>query len=905
MIKICHLLCIYWTEPSRYLRWLTLVKNYCRVTLLLRGRASFTFFVDSDDQGCDDNQWLMDDWIVITSADSSSRFSGVAAFLRRSKFQEDAISHCTWIPGRLLHIRCQGHRAVLDVVVGYQWVWQEKDADKVARKRATFWTKLGCLCQGLPTRHLLIMGADFNSTARPISGLVGRGLHPTTRAHDPDFEALLLEQKLVLLNTWTSATPRLSRTFLHGTQSSQIDFVLTRRRHADLEAKTAHPTTLDLVPCRLGPKHRPLTCTLPWVPGWFLAPKHHKPLRFSLQALRLSVQMQDTVAQEFQRHVSHELYRLPTRASVQDLNAAILPICRKFYPTTRKPQLADFGQAQVVVSVRNMWAAHRAFRHHRGYVSLRTVMAAWRRFVEFQRASKALRRASRQRRRNWLEHQVTLAEAAAAKGDIAGVYRTINHIAPKKRRDKVRIRSVEGHILSVEQEFTEIYRYFSDAFHREDAFVLQTSGLQLEFTEAEIMSAITELKPGKAVPTTSLPADVWKLCSEGFATRCQQIINEGCNEGFQFPSEATDCLLSLLPKPGRPSRRPKDLRPLGLQDPCSKVLAIALKARLLPKVSSFIANRPQYAYCPNKAIDEAISRVASHCSRVRERLRRGTLSVHAKRSGQVESTCFGGLMLSLDLSRTFDELPRRALLASLQHAGVPDELCAAILSLHETCKYTVMHGSCKGSFRMQKGVRQGCALSSLLYSLYTCWLYDTIASRASADWASRFITLFADDSHISFEVNSLTELGFVVRAIRVVFALFKETGMMVNASKSRVVIGLKGSAARRWLRRRYCRVAGEHAVNFGTALSDSSASCCLFCAFRCHSLIWSLREPYAGTQTQSSPAESTAPAACSAQSELFNAASRPVACRLHPQHIALRVARGRIDRCSAAAPRSL
>ena len=414
-----------------------------------------------------------------------------------------------------------------------------------------------------------------------------------------------------------------------------------------------------------------------------------------------------------------------------------------------------------------------------------------------------MRRASRQRRRNWLEHQVTLAEAAAAKGDIAGVYRTINHIAPKKRRDKVRIRSVDGHILSVEQEFTEIYRYFSDAFHREDAFTFQTTGLQLEFSEAEIRSAIKELKPGKAVPTTCLPADVWKLCSEGFATRCQHIINEGCNEGFQFPSEATDCLLSLLPKPGRPSRRPKDLRPLGLQDPCSKVLAIALKALLLPIVSSFIANRPQYAYCPNKAIDEAISRVASHCSRVRERLRQGTLSVHARRSGQVESTCFGGLMLSLDLSRAFDELPRRALLASLQHAGVPKELCAAILSLHETCKYTVVHGSCKGSFCMQKGVRRGCTLSPLLYSLYTCWLYDTIASRTSAAWPSRFITLFADDSHVSFEVNSLTELRFVVRAIRVVFALFKETGMMVNASKSKVVIGLKGSAARRWLRRRW------------------------------------------------------------------------------------------------------
>ena len=55
MTKIGHLLCyLQKSGQSGYLRCLTLMKNYCRVTLFfLIGRASFTFLVDSDDQGCD------------------------------------------------------------------------------------------------------------------------------------------------------------------------------------------------------------------------------------------------------------------------------------------------------------------------------------------------------------------------------------------------------------------------------------------------------------------------------------------------------------------------------------------------------------------------------------------------------------------------------------------------------------------------------------------------------------------------------------------------------------------------------------------------------------------------------------------------------------------------------------
>ncbi|CAE7333723.1 unnamed protein product [Symbiodinium microadriaticum] len=538
--------------------------NACTADLVLLQETHWGF-------GREDQEWTLTHWSVITSADPRNRFAGVAILLRKSRFPAQGLSHCTWIPGRLLQVRYRDDYITVDAVVGYQWVWQERDKDKIAKQREHFWTQLSKLCQGIPARHLLFLGADFNSVCRPISGLVGRGVLKTTRPAEPALDTLLDEQKLVLLNTWSSSQPKWCFTFKHGSVETQIDFLAVRRRHADDKA----------------------------------------------QLLRQKVQ-----------------------------------------------------QALVVASVRNMWTAHRAMSMRGRAVSVRNVVAAWKQYVLFRRAYQALRQASRNRRASWLEAQVISAEEAAQRNDIATVYRIVNQIAPKKRRDRVRIRSAAGHILSAEQEYEEIFRYFSRAFQRDADFEYSTEGLQIVFTAEEL--------------------------------------------------------------------------------------------------------------------------------------------------GKVESRCYGGIMLSLDLSRAFDELPRAVLLRTLEYAGTPPELCAIIISVHEACKYTVHHGGQVGSFHMAKGVRQGCTLAPLLYSLYTCWLYDELSRRTDEVWAARLLTLFADDTHVPFEIECAADLGFAVRAIRCVFSLFKETGMVVNAGKSKVVVGLRGSAARRWLRRRCCVTDGSTALNFGT-----------------------------------------------------------------------------------------
>ena len=173
-------------------------------------------------------------------------------------------------------------------------------------------------------------------------------------------------------------------------------------------------------------------------------------------------------------------------------------------------------------------------------------------------------------------------------------------------------------------------------------------------------------------------------------------------------------------------------------------------------------------------------------------------------------------MVSLDLSRAFDQLPRWASQASLEHAQVDAPVIQAIIAVDERCSYTIRHGKHTDSVPMRKGVRQGCTLSPSLYAIFTIWVYDRLSSITSAEWASACVTLFADDSHLSWLVRSIEDLEFVCTCTRRTTELFQSVGMQINVSKSRIVLRVRGSRAKRWLHLHEQRTAQGPVVSVGT-----------------------------------------------------------------------------------------
>ena len=327
-----------------------------------------------------------------------------------------------------------------------------------------------------------------------------------------------------------------------------------------------------------------------------------------------------------------------------------------------------------------------------------------------------------------------------------------------------------------------------------------------EFGAAELLVCLQTLRPRKAVPPGCPPAEIWQLQPDASADFLQRVLHAACAKGRQLPCSLTDCALILMPKPGKPTRLPKDLRPLGLQDPAAKLLASAVKSRVQAAVLPWLMQHPQFAYCKGKSLDEAITRAADHCKSVSDELKSAQVSVQARRQGKRPQACFGGATLSIDLSRAFDQLPRWALVASLLHAKVEASLIDIIVAIHEGCTYHVTHAQHSGSFPLQVGVRQGCTLAPLLFCIYSCWISDLMDARLGFHWSSKHHTAFADDNLVQWLIRSEQDLGIMCVHIRTLFGLLGEVGMDVNVLKSGLLIRVQGNVAKAWLRR-HVRVA--------------------------------------------------------------------------------------------------
>ena len=149
--------------------------------------------------------------------------------------------------------------------------------------------------------------------------------------------------------------------------------------------------------------------------------------------------------------------------------------------------------------------------------------------------------------------------------------------------------------------------------------------------------------------------------------------------------------------------------------------------------------------------------------------------MHARRAGKQNSTCYGSMiMIGLDMSRAFHNLTRTVLQHSLQFACVDESLQRILLEIHEACQYEIKHLNFASKFKMERGVRQGCAISPLLYSLFTAWMLAELQTRTSEEWVRKLVACFADDTHLAWTITKHSDLDFVCRSLRATFQLLRE-----------------------------------------------------------------------------------------------------------------------------------
>ena len=154
--------------------------------------------------------------------------------------------------------------------------------------------------------------------------------------------------------------------------------------------------------------------------------------------------------------------------------------------------------------------------------------------------------------------------------------------------------------------------YFRDLFQSDRASAAScASTFSGAVSETEVPNALCSIRIGKTVPLGSAPSSALKACSHVVLAPLTKRMNAYFSGADALPEHWLLCHLALLPKPHKSTRRPENLRPLGIQDPAAKAYSRVIKNKFVEEVRDTILKFPQYAYLADRSTEDAIHRIVS------------------------------------------------------------------------------------------------------------------------------------------------------------------------------------------------------------------------------------------------------------------------------------------------------
>ena len=732
-------------------------------------------------------------WRAVHSG-SGSKLGGLLCLISMDWVDAGSIRFTCLEPGRLQHVRIL-HDPPLDILHVYQHSWnppsgmpssnaKNKSLQHLLSQRKHIWDLISKWLGQMPLRNGVFLAGDYNTPLFTSGNLIGRGIcRPDTAARQQDqsiFQSILLQRQLCALNTW-SMDGNAAKTFIPITGGgTQIDFVMTRLRMADGLARQARGKLLPFVPAT-GGRHLPIHVSVasPTVPR---AP----PRRAGVKVQSVCDLFLKGYDAPFRQALHDQIHgRQLQHPQVDEVLLAAWQTCSPM----RRRESQQTAVADNSSSVRQLWALRHVLRQHTAGSCMSSVLSRWRVVAQMQRLSRQLHKQQRDKRRQKVD-QVLNADS---------VYRAARILTPKQPRKRLQLRTKEGSLQDPAREFQCLVDYFSELY----AGVPQTPvplPFDVRFSLEEVETALHKLAPRKVLPAGHAPAVLWRGAAKDIAPCLRQGFEDACKQGSTALPDAWNISdLVLLPKPGKCMKSPADVRPISLLHPCSKLLATILADRIKDDAQRYLARIPQFAYLGGRHLFHALDRVLGHCAEIRAQTAGQRRNIHHKKAGHHFLPIVGGMQISLDVSKAFDRLPRDFLLLAMQEARIDPSITSLIMSLHVSSRLRICHGQCTSEIPTHTGVRQGCSLAPLLWALYTGYVLRRLEDLSPPEWVLRQATVYADDHHFSWVVHSARDLDNALQHMSRVFTMMHKLGLLINSTKTAVLIDLKGNRASKLL----------------------------------------------------------------------------------------------------------
>ena len=289
--------------------------------------------------------------------------------------------------------------------------------------------------------------------------------------------------------------------------------------------------------------------------------------------------------------------------------------------------------------------------------------------------------------------------------------------------------------------------------------------LAKDITERELATAVASMSNGKAPGQDGVPIEFFKKMWSTIGADFLHMLVKGYEDGFLHEG-VTRGLISLIPKEGDL----KDLnywRPITLLNNSYKIFAKTLQRRLQPILRDVISPE-QTAFLPLRFILDNIVLTQE--------------ALHWARTSKQPM-----VFLKLDFSKAYDKVSWHFLFRTMRKMNVSAKFIKWVEMFFTNASAAVnLNGSPGNSFKIERGVRQGCPLAPYLFLIVGEALTHTI-KKAVTEGRLRRITLpgghkqqsisqYADDS--SFMVRG--EKKYVDELVRLLKVFSAASGMEIN-----------------------------------------------------------------------------------------------------------------------------
>ena len=289
----------------------------------------------------------------------------------------------------------------------------------------------------------------------------------------------------------------------------------------------------------------------------------------------------------------------------------------------------------------------------------------------------------------------------------------------------------------------------------------------VQLSSSDLKNALFSMESNKSPGNDGLTVEFFKMFWYDFIDVFERLIADTFSSN-QLCDSMRMGTISLIPKKGDLTRL-TNWRPISLLNVDYKILSKAIANRI-SKVIDTLVSEDQTCCIPGRDISENILTMINVIN-------------------YVNDNNLKGLVLKIDQHKAFDCVNHDYLYKVIEKMGFGPNLLKWIKILYHNITACIKHnGYISGSFSINRGVRQGCPASALLYVLSAEPFHETICkspyiSGIQIGHTEARMFQHADDT--TFFVSSITSIFSIMRVVKV-YEL--ASGSKCNMNKTELLV---------------------------------------------------------------------------------------------------------------------